>query len=87
MTPEEKAKELVDKFEESFEGLQVDNEPGGGGWIESSSRKEAIRDCALIAANELIKYLPSSACNPPNLQEYESNSEFWEKVKDEIKKQ
>lgn len=34
-----------------------------------------------LICDYLIKHLPSSAGNPPNLQENINNSEFWVKVK------
>jgi hypothetical protein len=42
------------------------------------------KQIALITVEHLIKYLPSSAGNPPNLQENEYDSEWWVKVKKEI---
>lgn len=58
MTPKEKAKELVDNFENAL----------------------TIKDCALIAVDELIKYSP----NKPN-DEYDP-IDYFKRVKQEIRK-
>lgn len=79
MTPAEKAKELVDKYKEF---TQFRNDGGHDEEVTNDNAKQ----CALIAVQELIKYLPSSDGNPPNLPETIYNSEFWEKVKEEINK-
>jgi len=77
MTPEEKAKGLLVMFQ-PFCAINIARVPIG--------KYDYAKRCALIAVEELIKYLPSSAGNPPNLQENEYDKEWWEKVKDEINK-
>jgi len=72
MTPKEKAQELIDKFK----GYADDS---------TSSCIDNAKYIALFCVDELIKYLPSSNGNHPNLQENEYNSEWWEEVKQEIR--
>lgn len=70
MTPKEKYEDLYKRID-----FQLFN--GNGDPYDYKSILNLMVD-------ELIKYLPSSAGNPPNLQENESNREFWIKVKYEI---
>lgn len=78
MTPKEKAKELIESFAETIPakifGVLMERD-----W-------QTAKQCALMAADYLIKYLPSSDGNPPNLQENEYDREWWMKVKEEIDK-
>jgi len=71
MTPELKAKELVDKFENQFSYM-----------IEYGDSRQASKQCALILCDEMIEVLPdfdlgidANACK-----------EYWENVKTEIQK-
>lgn len=75
MTPEEKAKELVDKFAEAAKNEIFK------GWVYYHKK------CALIAVEEAIKIAWWSAPGlMPDTYRY-SQKEFWEQVKEEIKKQ
>ena len=64
MTPKEKAYELIIKFQLKPEGIN----------------KELAKRCALIAVDELIKYVQPD----PSFPGY--NEWFWEEVKQEIEK-
>tara|TARA_R110000823_G_scaffold311505_1_gene437216 strand:+ start:454 stop:699 length:246 start_codon:yes stop_codon:yes gene_type:complete len=80
MTPKEKAKELLDRFEEESICIFYD------GSTEKSMTK-AAKQCALICVDELIMCLPSINGRPPNYQFInEYVSEYWEEVKQEIEK-
>jgi hypothetical protein len=81
MTPQQKANELIDKFIQHSECFTPKLE------LSAKTGVNNAIQCALICTDELIKYLPSSAGNPPNIQESESNKEWWQKVKNEINKQ
>ena len=68
MTPKEKSKELIDKF--TFQCKECDYN-----WN--------AKQCALIAANEIILANPHS--NPFNTNVY-STLDYWQEVKQEIQK-
>jgi len=74
MTPQEKAKELVNSFE-SIEWCQ-NFSIGDGGWEtqETQMTTVAAKKCAVIAVNEIMKYTPFN------------DSQFWMDVKTEIEK-
>lgn len=72
MTQKEKADDLYRKFYIEYDLHFTE-------WNEEYAKKHA-----LTCVDELIKYLPSSNGNPPNLQEHAGNSEWWIKVKEEI---
>ena len=87
MTAEEKAKELCKKFENSLGDLEVDSEPGGGGWIDSFSKRQVSKQCALIVVSEIMEFmekddLKHDDCSWANSQEIE----YWLTVKDHINK-
>jgi len=77
MTPKEKAKELVDKFQD----IDIEsNDSIEGNYYMSMSKIDA-KDCALLATNEVID----------TLYEYHYDSasgayEFWTEVKEELEK-
>lgn len=72
MTPKEKAKELLGRFDETLT------------YIESKAK---ARQCALIAVELLIECTPSINIYPPNLQTKNSIvKEYWQEVKQEIEK-
>lgn len=87
MTPKEKAKELFEKFENSMYDLEIDSEPGGGGWVDSHSRKAVAKQCALIAVDEIIlnnkELLDSDLNNDFSLMD---NNSYWNEVRKEIEK-
>jgi hypothetical protein len=70
MTPKEKAKELVDKFIfiDNGEKFQI---------ISIADEKRAIQ-CALIAVDEMTKYIPNIYHNDMVKEKY------WQEVKQEI---
>ena len=70
MTPKEKAKQLVESMAKTYDKTED--------YIYYSSQKE----CALITVNEIIDSCPMYYTG----FEYESNLEYWQKVKTEIKK-
>jgi hypothetical protein len=74
MTPQEKAKELVDGF--TFSYIYFTNGFEGA--------KLNSKTCALIAVNEIIKELNSFAFNY-DIEEVE-NFNYWNEVKQEIEK-
>jgi hypothetical protein len=61
ITPKEKAKELVDRMYRVHSGTA------------SEITLYTSKECALIAVEELIKYMPGA-----------TDREFWEQVKQEI---
>lgn len=75
MTPQEKAKELVEKFKEHSQ-LMI----GYGGF---SSRNGSAKQCALIAVDEINKAIDFDWMEVQNL---ESQHRFWDNVKQEIEK-
>lgn len=52
---------LEEKIDETMECLEIDSPPGGGGWISSSSRKEAVCNIQILVKNECIEFLEWSA--------------------------
>lgn len=72
MTPQEKAKELVNNFDNTLT------------YLESKTK---VKDCILIMVNELINCTPSIDMYPPNFQTIHPRvREFWKQVKQEIEK-
>ena len=73
MTPKEKAEELVNKY-----STYVVMWAGG---IETS--KQNVKQCALIAVNEIVK------CTKYEEQKFDNDrfaEDFWQEVKQEIEK-
>jgi hypothetical protein len=60
MTPKKEAERLIDRFYPMF---------------QSSARHKLIKDCALVAVDEIIKSIGFSP-----------NDAYWREVEDEIKK-
>ena len=82
MTPKEKAKELVDKFYQTFPlTMDLITTIRDLSW-EYDSWNEA-KQCALIAVNEVILANPHS--NPLNTDVY-STMDYWQQIKQEIEK-
>ena len=75
MTPKEKAKELMNRFEHQY-NLEICEDIGIRG-IDY----EMAKQCALIAAQYIITSNPHS--NPLNTDVY-STMKYWEEVKKEI---
>jgi len=73
MTPEEKAKELVEKF------MGYAYAPWHGGEDEMS-QEEAAKQCALLAVEEVINNLFS------NHKASKIANDYWQQVKEEINK-
>lgn len=74
MTPQEKAKELVDKFSEyaSDEGIQ------------SGDKNLCAKECALIAVEEILKEITD--IEYAYITVYGALKEYWKDVKQEIEK-
>ena len=72
MTPKEKAKYLVQKYLCKIIEFAY----------AETHYKELAKQCALIAVNEILDSCPMYYTG----FEYESNLEYWQKVKTEIKK-
>ena len=70
MTPKEKAKELVKGYYDELEAHFTEST-----WV----RKEASKQCALIAVDEIIKNIGSKL----SLSMYYNNG-YWQEVKQEI---
>jgi len=71
MTPKQKAQELVNKFRDFANGS--DYETDG---FSPNIEKENGKECALIAVDEILKDQPFDVIK----------LEYWNKVKEEIKK-
>jgi hypothetical protein len=84
MSTTDKAKELFDKVEKAFDDLEVDSEPGCGGWIDTSSKRQAIKKCSLISVDEILSLNCESFDTEPNPHHYYSKT-FWNDVKEKIK--
>ena len=87
MTPQEKAKELVDKFyqyaNEEFED-KLNEYPGQVLSERRKIRKESSKQCALIAVDEIIESIPKE----PSISTVQriGSIMFWFEVKQEIEK-
>lgn len=80
MTPKEKAEELYDKID-SIVLTPYYLEYG----YEEQIPHHAIKECALIAVDELIENVKSVDSRPPNYQTInEGTKEYWKQVKNEI---
>jgi hypothetical protein len=73
MTPKEKAEELVNKFY---------NYTSCEWWEGELGHKENMKQCALIAVDEIIKALPPFEYG----LEFVAKIVFWNEVKQEIEK-
>ena len=76
MTPKEKAKELTDKYAYMclYSTSAFDN-------IKGSEAKPFIKQCALIAVDEIIKAIDWHEFDVPN-----EELNYWQEVKQEIEK-
>jgi hypothetical protein len=75
MTPKEKAKELLDKFDfiYSYDGLDIMDEK-----LTNDDRKH----CALIAVDEVLDV----DCFDMSEEHFDNHIEWWSEVKQEIEK-
>ena len=75
MTPKEKAKELVNKFLDTDDGINIDNGCG----ITMFQAKE----CAIIAVDEIMNITPSVyVTNDEEISIF--HYQYWQDVKTEI---
>jgi hypothetical protein len=80
MTPKEKAEEVFLIFSKQ-ELHQISP------FINRTIRKQIIKQCALIAVDEILKRTRSVDAMPPNCQKIDENTkEYWQQVKIEIQK-
>jgi hypothetical protein len=70
MTPKEKAEELIKRYYRDSDLLVEDLS-----WIQA-------KECVLIAVDEIINYLTTS----PDVQTSLNAVDYWQEVKEEIKK-
>lgn len=73
MTAKEKAKELVNKFDNLLPS-------------EGTTTGQTPINCALIAVDEIIKALEDYGQNTMELQNMDREFAWWQKVKQEIEK-
>ena len=80
MTPQEKAQELVDRFDEYVHGYV------GGSVLSNTQypdvKLERAKECALIAVDEIIANIEPSV----SMDVIEARVKFWQEVKEEIEK-
>ena len=85
MTPKEKAKELINKFENLTISVPSIEEPG---YILSDIGYNNKKECALIAVKELIEdandWIDLGIVPTPDLPQ--SRKDYWYEVKQEIEK-
>ena len=72
LSPKEKAKELVSKFPMNGLPLKYGDAP--------KQYKEHLKQCALIASDEIIEYITSSS----DIMISVNALEYWQQVKNEI---
>ena len=76
MTPQEKAKELVEKYR-GVAHSDFHNQTG----YDEAQREENQKQCALIAVDEILEEALGLDDN-----DYQSKFDYWLKVKQEIEK-
>ena len=80
MTPQEKAQELVDRFDEYVHGYV------GGSVLSNTQypdvKLERAKECALIAVDEIIANIEPSV----SMDVIEARIKYWQEVKNEIEK-
>ena len=80
MTPQEKAQELVDRFDEYVHGYV------GGSVLSNTQypdvKLERAKECALIAVDEVIANIEPSV----SMDVITARIKYWEEVKNEIEK-
>lgn len=79
MTPKEKAKELVSKMD-VIHYMKLGGKNSNSKGFPVSMHYDQIKQCALIAVDEIIKSLRK------DLAVFELGKGFWQEVKKEIKK-
>jgi len=79
-SPKEKAKELIDKFYQTFPlTMDVITTKGDLSW-KYDNWKQAI-ECALIAVNEIMLAIPDASDDD---SPYNHELKYWQEVKTEI---
>lgn len=81
MTPKEKAEELLEK-------MNVIHHLKGNG-LPVSMHKSQIKQCALIAVDEVINEYESNICNSGydyDFERWDMQRDYWKEVKQEIEK-
>jgi hypothetical protein len=82
ITPEQKARELVESFKSLVSMTTKDNS-----LVVKVLDNDIAKQCALIAVEEILKRTRSVDTMPPNYQKIDENTkEYWEQVKIEIEK-
>lgn len=72
MSPKEKAFQLLGRYET----LDIENNNSGLGGLYTQMSKHDAKYCALICVDEVLK----------SILFYQSQTEYWEQVKQEIEK-
>jgi hypothetical protein len=73
MTPKEKAKELYNRYEFVY--------------IQNYTSKHEVKQCALLAVDEILKSAPSKPGYGPYIEsDIEQAAFYWQEVRDEIEK-
>ena len=79
MTPQEKAKELVDKFSNhSFYDQSKNNQ------CQFIETKESAKQCALIAVDEILAAIQLPPIENKGHALYDSQVDYWRQVHSEI---
>lgn len=81
----DKAKELVEKYED-LEWTSIYQEEGGDRFFEDCMSTDAAKQCALIAVDEILEVLSSSHIYNPGDSSWDRTDDYWQGVKEEIKK-
>lgn len=85
MKAKDKAKELVEKFEDVKFNDEYNGE-GGRDTFESFIPTDGAKQCALIAVDEIINALPEADSSYQDYQQKEESINYWQEVKQEIEK-
>lgn len=74
MTPEEKAKELVDKFDQHVVSTNYRH-----------MSEYSVKDCAIIAVDEILQIVPSVYLTE-DAEIHTGHYQYWAEVKSELEK-
>ena len=80
MSPKEKAKVLVDKFQDKIE---IDFEQYSNYFIQIELSIKEAKDCAIIAVDEILEYTKEPVFPMGGATGYDYDG-YWEEVKVEI---